>query len=175
MTQEQKTALSRWVADFRLPRYQEIPDVGLYLEQVTKYLSQYLSAVGEVQLTPSMISNYVKKGLITNPVRKQYNRDQIAHLLFIALAKSVLSLEDVREFIRLQERTYTTQRAYDYFCGELEHMLLFVFGLEDDPTDIGSDSSDEKTMLRNCIIAVTHKIYLEKFIRAVAAEQNTRN
>lgn len=76
---------------------------------------------------------------------------------------------------RLQERTYTTQRAYDYFCGELEHMLLFVFGLEDDPTDIGSDSSDEKTMLRNCIIAVTHKIYLEKFIRAVAAEQNTRN
>ena len=175
MKEEQKQALSRWVGDFRLPRYQEIPDVGLYLEQVTKYLSEYLSAVGEVQLTPSMISNYVKKDLITNPVKKQYSRDQIAHLMFIALAKSVLSLEDLREFIRLQERTYTTQRAYDYFCGELENMLLYVFGLAKTVENVGMDSSDEKTMLRNCIIAITHKIYLEKFIRAVAGEQRNEN
>ena len=170
MKEEQKQALGHWVQDFRLPRFQEIPDVGLYLEQVTKYLSGYLSPVGEVTLTPSMITNYVKKDLITNPVKKQYSRDQIAHLMFIALAKSVLSLEDLREFIRLQERTYTTQRAYDYFCDELENMLLFVFGLTETVENIGEDSSDEKTMLRNCIIAVTNKIYLEKYIRAVAAE-----
>ncbi len=158
------------MAEFRLPRYLEIPNVGLYLEQVTKLIGEYLSPLGDMTLTPSMISNYVKKGLVTSPVKKQYDRDQIAHLMFIALAKSVLSLDDLQDFIRLQERTYTTQKAYDYFCLEFENMLLCVFGLKEAPDEVGVESSDEKNILRNCIIAITHKIYLEKIIRAVAEE-----
>lgn len=47
-------------------------------------------------------------------------------------------------------------------------MLPYVFGLTGTVSDVGKDVSDEKTMLRGCIIAVTHKIYLEKYIRAVA-------
>lgn len=171
MKEEQKQALARWVGDFRLPRYREIPDVGLYLEQVTKYLSGYLAPVGEVTLTPSMITNYVKKDLITNPVKKQYSRDQIAHLMFIALAKSVLSLEDLREFIRLQERTYTTQRAYDYFCDELENYLAYVFGQKAAPDAVGSDNTDEKMILRNTLIAVSHSIYLEKWFQFIQEEE----
>ena len=42
MTQEKKELLAATVRRFRLPRYQEIPTVGLYLEQTTKYISQYL-------------------------------------------------------------------------------------------------------------------------------------
>lgn len=53
-----------------------------------------------------------------------------------ALAKSVPSLEDLREFIRLRERTYT-RRVYDYFCGEPENMLLFGFGLTETVENIG--------------------------------------
>ena len=79
------------------------------------------------------------------------------------------SLEDLREFIRLRERTYT-RRAYDYFCGEPENMLLFGFGLTETVENIGEDSGDEKTMRQGRIIAVTHKIYPEKYIRAVAED-----
>lgn len=64
----------------RLSRYQEIPTVGLYLEQTTKYISQYLDPLEENCITSSMIANYVKKGLIANPVKKQYGREQIAYL-----------------------------------------------------------------------------------------------
>jgi len=170
MKEKTKQTLSHSVEHFRLPRYDEIPDVGLYLEQATKYISQYLTPLEDVTLTPSMISNYVKKGLITNPVKKQYDRDQLAHLMFIALGKSVMSLENLAEFIRLQIRTYDTRTAYNYFCLELENMLAYVFGLKDRIDPVGVETSDEKTMLRNCIIAITHKIYLEKFIHAVAAE-----
>ena len=56
------------VENFRLPRYDEIPDVGLYLEQVAKYISGFCSPLFGESLTPAMISNYVKKGLIENPV-----------------------------------------------------------------------------------------------------------
>ena len=80
MTQEKKELLAATVRHFRLPRYQEIPTVGLYLEQTTKYISQYLDPLEESCITNSMIANYVKKGLIANPVKKQYGREQIAYL-----------------------------------------------------------------------------------------------
>ena len=76
MKQEIKQQIGQSVQGFRLPRYQEIPDVGLYLEQATKYICRYLSPILETPLTASMISNYVKRGLLSSPVKKQYSRDQ---------------------------------------------------------------------------------------------------
>ena len=69
MKQETKQQICQSVAAFRLPRYTEIPNVGLYLEQAAKYIAEYLAPLGEAALTPSMISNYVKKGLIDSPVK----------------------------------------------------------------------------------------------------------
>lgn len=148
------------VRGFRLPRYGEIPDVGLYLEQVTRYLAACFSPLAESPLTPSMISNYVKRGLIANPVRKQYDRDRIAALIFISLAKTVLSLDDIRLLLRLQRDTYTRQAAYDYFCEALEGALRDVFGVEKPGPGIEEDAADEKLLLYNTIIAVAHKLYL---------------
>ena len=96
---------------FRLPRYHEIPDVGLFLEQVAKYISSFLEPLGDITVTGSMISNYVKKGLVDNPVKKQYYRDQIAYLIFISMAKNVLSLEDIQLFIEIQKKTYDAKTA----------------------------------------------------------------
>ena len=93
MEQRLKAEIAGTIRTLRLPYYQEIPDVGLFLDQTAKYISQYLAPLQENALTGSMISNYVKKGLIANPVRKQYDREQIAYLFFIAVAKSVLTLE----------------------------------------------------------------------------------
>ena len=42
------------VEKFRLPRYSEIPSVGLYLEQTTKYINSLLSPLG-FEITGSMI------------------------------------------------------------------------------------------------------------------------
>lgn len=155
------------VLDFRLPRYTEIPTVGLYLEQASKYICEYLEPLGDFSLTPSMISNYVKKGLIENPVKKLYHRTQIAYLFFIATAKTVLSLEDIQVLIKLQQRTYDPQTAYEYFCQEFENILFFVFGLKTSFDEVGVDSTDEKTMLRNTIITVAHKVYLDKCLNAL--------
>lgn len=171
MTDQCKEKIAAVARDFRLPRYNEIPAVGLYLEQTTKYIAEYLEPLQEGCISASMISNYVKKRLIASPVKKQYDRDQIAYLFFIALAKNVLSLDNIAIFIGLQEQTYTRQRAYDYFCNELENVLHSVFGLKDVPDSVGMDSTDEKIMLRNTIIAISQKIYLEKCFQAMAEER----
>lgn len=49
--------------NFRLPRYKEIPDIGLYLEQTVSYINNVLSII-DISITSSMLSNYVKKGML---------------------------------------------------------------------------------------------------------------
>ena len=119
-----------------------------------------------------MISNYVKKGLIPNPVKKQYGRDQVAYLFFIAVAKSVLSLDALSVFLRLQQRTYPLQKAYDYFCDEFENVLQFTFEIKDCIELRGEDSSDEKRLLYTCIVAAVQKIYLEKCLKDLSHSES---
>lgn len=170
MTEACREKIKSAVEGFRLPRYREIPAVGLYLEQTAKYISEYLSGLQENCITISMISNYVKKHLIASPEKKQYSREQIAYLFFIAVTKNVLSLDDLKYFIGLQKATYPSETAYDYFCDELENVLAFVFGLKESPEEIGEDSSDEKRMLRSVIIAVSYQIYLDKSFSVMRRE-----
>lgn len=170
-----KQKIAETFSNFHLPRYQEIPDVGLYLEQTAKFICEYLGPLEESCLTPSMISNYVKKGLINNPVKKLYNREQIAYLIFIAIAKNVMSLDGLRNFIALQKRTYPMQKAYDYFCLQFESLLLYTAEATDTVDIVGEDTADEKRLLFSCIVAVTQKIYLEKCLDAISREETVEN
>lgn len=171
MEQRQKEELARSVKDFALPRYQEIPDVGLYLEQVAKFISQCLAPLESVSITGSMISNYVKKGLVPSPVKKQYDREQIASLLFIAVAKSVLSMEDIGLLLNIQRCSYPTEQAYDYFHSEFHNVLFYVFGLSDKLYELDSGTSDDKLMLRSTIITVAYKVYLDKCFALLHGER----
>ncbi|MBQ9784519.1 MAG: DUF1836 domain-containing protein [Clostridia bacterium] len=144
-----------------MPRYRELPSVGLYLEQVVKYINGYLLPVGCAEITPSMISNYVKKGIIASPQKKQYNAEQLAHLMFIAIVKNVLTLENIVELFEIRKIRYTTAMAYDYFCAELENMLAYVFGIKEKPAEnLGQTQSEEKDFLRHVLIAAAHSMYI---------------
>ena len=178
MKDETKQKIAASVNGFRLPRYHEIPTVGLYLEQTTKYISEYMAPLGDYGLTNSMISNYVKKGLVANPVKKLYDRDQIAYLFFIAVAKTVLSLDALTGFIALQKRTYDLETAYNFFCLQFEGLLQYTFELTDiveltEPDAlIDNESAMGRRLLYSCIIAVTQKIYLEKSLEIIGQEEN---
>ena len=149
---------------FRLPRFHEIPDVGLYLEQTTKYVNQCIQPLGFEDVTGAMIRNYVKHGLIANPIHKQYSADQIAHLIALVLLKQVTPLEHIHSLFRIlaQCEAYTVPVAYDYFCEEMENILFHRFGLKDTVEDVGVTSSLEKEMLRSAVTAVSHIVYLNR-------------
>ena len=178
-----KQKITDSLRDFRLPRYEELPDVGLYLEQTAKYISEFLSPLEEGSLTPSMVSNYVKKGLIRNPVKKQYGREQIAYLFFIAVAKSVLSLDALTGFIQLQQRTYSLPKAYDYFCDEFENLLQFTFEVKDtmevsgegDAADAARVANAVQAELENRFAGTAPNIEAIKFLLTNRDPQNWKN
>lgn len=67
MEKEMQNRITADIAAFRLPRYAQIPEVGLYLEQVVRYINARLAPLGEPELTGSMVSNYVKQKLVPAP------------------------------------------------------------------------------------------------------------
>lgn len=108
---------------FQLPAYQEIPNVGLYLEQTLKYINDTFSAFRSVELTKSMISNYVKLGYLRRPVKKQYDREQIAALLFIAVSKQVLSMDNIGKLFRMQVELGSMEKSYTAFKADFDYLL----------------------------------------------------
>ena len=172
METELKRRMAGSIRGFRLPRYAEIPSVGLYLEQTIKYINGFLAPLGCMELTSSMVSNYVKKGLIPAPVKKQSFAEQICYLFFVALAKNLTSMENIDLLISVQRGTYTLPVAYDYMCGELENMLFYFFGLKDRPEELGETDSDEKNLLRGLIMSAANVIYLNNYIEFVRKQKN---
>ncbi len=148
------------IKDFRLPRYKELPNIGLYLEQVVKYINGIISPLGCTEITSSMVSNYVKKEVIPSPVKKQYYADQIGYLIFVSLVKSVISMEQITKLIEIQKTTYPTTDAYDYFCQEFENVLTYIAGMKNHMDSYSSRNSIPKSMLRSVIIAATHILYV---------------
>ena len=151
------------IKDFRLPDYMMIPNVGLYLNQVVKYISDCMAPIGKIGLTSAMVSNYVKEGLIAPPVRKLYYREQIAYLMFISLAKGVLTMEEIHSVKQCQELTFDIESAYRQFNEEMTNALRHI----SDPEHYAAYELRGKTqtsLVHNIMPTVTYKMFLDKFI-----------
>lgn len=153
------------IREFRMPRYGELPNMGLYLEQVVKYINTVLSPLGCLEITPSMVSNYVKKGVLAKPEKKQYYAEHIAYLFTVVFVKNLATLEDISLLISLQQKTYTLPVAYDYLCDEMENALFYIFGISETMEDLGVTQSDEKSLLKNMVFSAAHVIYMNACFR----------
>lgn len=162
-----KEKMSESISEFKLPRYDEIDNVGLYLEQVVEYINFYLAPLGEAEITASMVSNYVKHKIVKAPLKKQYYNDQIAELIFVSIIKLTSSLEDIRLMFDVQKINYDIKTAYDYFCDEFENTLRFAFGVTKTVEKCGKTESGAKDLLHSGINAVVTKIYFDKYISAL--------
>ena len=99
--------LRRWekyLEDYRLPAWEEIPDFGLYMDQVVTLITDYLDYMPpelkeEQVITPAAINNYVRKKIMPEPVKKKYYRAHIACLIMICTLKQSLSIPTLQTMI----------------------------------------------------------------------------
>ena len=96
--------------DCRLPEWEELPDFGLYMDQLVTYVSRTFPGIsGRLDLTSSMINNYVKAGLIDKPSGKKYSRDALAQLLMISLMKVATPLDVMNKLLHPESGTETRE------------------------------------------------------------------
>lgn len=111
------------IGEQRLPRWGELPDLELYMDQVLSLIERYLGSYPGFDrkgLTASMVNNYVKLGVMPPPVKKRYTRVHLAHLVMICLLKSSLPIERIKSLLLRSIRDGGEAEVYDDFCAAFE-------------------------------------------------------
>lgn len=101
----------------RLPEWDDLPDFGLYMDQLVTYVARTFPGIsGRLDLTSSMINNYVKAGLIDKPTGKKYSREALAQLLMISMMKVSTPLDVMKKILHPESGT-ETKDMYNSFVA----------------------------------------------------------
>lgn len=138
------------VVHAHLPRWNELPDLLLYKDQVVSLVETHVSpfAIESNLITPAMINNYVKQGLLPKPDhKKRYDRSHVAYLIAITLLKAVLPLKMINDAIVVQAKIEGLRRAYDHFCEGIESAILTCVTTIDGQTNANEMTIDENNLM----------------------------
>uniref|UniRef100_UPI00402AC3E3 DUF1836 domain-containing protein n=1 Tax=[Lactobacillus] rogosae TaxID=706562 RepID=UPI00402AC3E3 len=102
----------------------DVPNIDLYMDQVTTFMDEHLSDVKRYEddkiLTKTMINNYTKNDLLPPPVKKKYSKEHIYVL------KNILSISDIQKLLN--------PLTYKFFNKEelpdLEYIYSEIYNME---------------------------------------------
>ena len=152
--------------NYRLPRYSELPEIELYMDQLLSYLKLHMLDGEREVITNTMINNYVKHGIVKAPVKKKYKKYHIAYLLAVLFLKKVYSLDEINKLVNIQINSTDIVEAYDTFCDELEADIKSL--VNKDETVKGKfevTGGDTNNLFRATILSVATRVYVETCLR----------
>lgn len=138
MTTDAKELLRTMIENIAKMDYvkpEDIPNIPLYMDQVTTFMETQLSAMRRHEddkiLTKTMINNYAKNNLVPPPEKKKYSKEHILVLLFIYYFKNILSIGDIQTLLQpITEKYFSKKHPVD-----LTAIYNEVFSLEKDQID----------------------------------------
>ncbi len=148
-----------------LPRWEELPNIELYKEQVVELLELYLKPLGIRPITASMINNYTKLNLIPAPIKKKYSRKHLAHIFIIALLKDVFEISEIVRGINLEKGKLGRDVAYDIFVKEVEDSIDCMMNKKTIAAFIEENESDkERNVMRYAALSFAIHRYTRNLI-----------
>lgn len=108
----------------------DVPNIDLYMDQVTTFMDEHLSDVKRYEddkiLTKTMINNYTKNELLPPPVKKKYSKEHIYVLTFIYYLKNILSISDIQKLLNpLTDKFFNKEELPD-----LEYIYSEIYNME---------------------------------------------
>ncbi len=173
--------LRRWevyLEDFRLPDWNDIPNIGLYMEQVIILLKEYLDYLppeikDEQIITAATINNYVRTKIMPEPVKKKYFRVHIAYLVMICTMKQILPIAVISKIIPMNISEEEAEHIYkrysdrhsltkDYF---LKQIRLLAGPILDHADHIDASAEDTDELILMCTVSAGFsKLLAEKLL-----------
>ena len=116
---------------YSLPKWDMLPDIDLYMDQVIsiieKYLKIYIKVTGsEKIITSSMINNYVKLSIIPSPNKKKYSRIHLAYLLVICTLKQTLNMATIQKIMPVNLTEQEVMNTYNSFIKNQHKAYMYV-------------------------------------------------
>ncbi len=173
--------LRRWekyLNNYRLPKWEDIPNFGLYMEQMIELLKQYLDYLPpelkeEQFITAATINNYVRTKVMPEPRKKRYYRVQIAYLIIIMTLKQSLSLAMIQKLlpyglseeeleVRYNEYAKQHNMTAQYFTEQTRMLAAPILG-HDNPVELSTDNTESLIMM-NAILCGFSRLFAEKLL-----------
>ena len=153
-------------ANFHIPRWEELPAVDLYMDQVITLvngaLGDFFSAVGIAPVTKNMINNYVKAKIVNAPVNKRYPRLSVAMIIVVYILKCCYETEDVGKLIRMGlDLEAGAPLTYDRFCDAVENAVNDVFSGEVHIREQQIAGRERKYLMENFALSFACKYYVQ--------------
>ncbi|OYQ67894.1 DUF1836 domain-containing protein [Aerococcus sp. 1KP-2016] len=187
---EEQEAYEKWVKsldEVRMPRWEEITEIPLYMDQliavVTKYLEPFqVFSDDKIPVTSSMVNNYVKLNLIPKPIKRHYNKRHIAYLIVITLFKEVISIQDIRRVLIFLANSQGNSNAYNQFCELLEKTIKHSGNVYLNKTDdyennlnyASKEDYDRYIIFLACEM-ITNLLFAKKFIDLIEQENEEKS
>lgn len=165
--------------NFRLPRSSELPELDFYMDQVISIMEKYLNILSAEKdakfITPAMINNYVKLGIIPPPKKKRYSKEHICYLFIICTLKSAIPISSVIDIIKAHIKNRTIYELYDLFCEAYEKLL---FRAHETAKEICAEEEEAeegfaKVALFMAISTSTSQLIATNTLKSVTPEQAT--
>lgn len=103
--------------------WDRIPDIDLYMDQVISYMEKQhvgFSVDSDESITPAMINNYIKSGVIERTKGKKYTKEHIAQLTVLCLLKQILPISDAGVLLKNELLSCDTEKFYTSYIGEMK-------------------------------------------------------
>lgn len=158
---------------YRTPRWSDLPDIDLYMDQVLvvldKYLSIFKTDADEKILTSAMINNYVKQKITPAPVNKKYTRHHIAFIFIVCVLKNYTSLSDTCNGINVLLKGRHTAEAFDMFADEFDCALDEVFGGKTEKREV--PETNEGKILQAVTTAIANMLYVKCMLGSISSAE----
>ena len=150
-----------------------MPDLALYMDQVITFITQQLeefAVEGDKTITPSMINNYTKNGVLPRPVNKKYNKEHLSSILMLSVFKQIIPINDAKALIDKDDTEAIFARYEDFAAIQKTQVRDLAESLEKSLREIETDEDKEallKLSMEMIVQANMLSIYAKKILHAL--------
>ncbi len=147
---------------------EKIPNIDLYVDQLTTFIEENLFSNKPNQLTKSMVNNYCKNKVIPAAEKKKYTKTHILLLIIMYNTKTVLSLPDIEKIFKSFDDTDIVN-YYNYVTEVMENTnKLLNENTLGSYTDIHNSPFSDKPKAELALLAT--KLAMEANVKKMLAE-----
>lgn len=176
----------KYLDKYRLPTWDQIPNMGLYMDQVISLVARYLDKLFSdtediTMITPSTINNYVRLKIMPAPRKKRYFREHIAYLIVICSLKQSMSMSNIQKILPYDLSEEEVKKQYEAYVAQFAKMARF-FLIQSRLTAMpvvqrrtDSDEAVEDLVRMGAILSVLFKMMSERIIDLQLTEETAVN
>lgn len=155
----------------RPTQWELLPDIELYMDQLLTYVNrQQADETRDVDLTKSMVNNYIKQGIVRRPNGKRYTKEHIAELTILSMLKEVLPIQQCQELFLIDEEEESIEEIYGEFLTLLDESLSETSS----KLQLHEDIDKKREALMFAIFSYTSRKAAIALLKADASEKNAK-